>query len=203
MPLYFSMLIVLLLFVFPVLIIYISPFCYKKRVWIFCVAFISIVSTIVLESYTLYDLGFRFDNFEKGLVYYALFTCFGVFFIWLLAKSQKYKSVKNWWSMAHFQYGFIVVSFIQELVYRGYLIPKLHDIFILPILIIITNSLIFAFIHIIYPNRVRNFTLTFIAGLGFSSIYILIPNLFLVTLSHAVLNFASLFYGLIGPKDFT
>ena len=193
---------IILVFIVPVYIIYKSPFFYKNRQWIFGPILLIIGLLMFFEKYTLYKLGFRSDNIIHSLLPYFIFTFSGIGISILISNYLDKKPVKNWWRFSHFHTDFITLSFLQELIYRGYLMPKLETIFHSVIITIILNSLIFAFIHIIYPNKLRNFLLSFVAGLFFATIYYFYPNLYLITISHSALNFVTLLYGIIGPNDF-
>lgn len=196
------MLEIIALFIVPVYVIYKFPYCYKNRQWIFLPTLLAITYLIFSERYTFYKLGFRFDNLSYSLFPYLIFSLIGLIASVLVAKYLNKKPVKMWWKISHFRTGFITLSFLQELVYRGYLIPKLETIFSSVVTIVLVNSLIFAFIHIIYPNNIRNLVLTFVCGLFFASLYYYYPNLYLITVSHSVLNFVAIYYGIIGPDDF-
>ena len=60
--------------------------------------------------------------------------------------------------------------------------------------VIVWNALLFAGLHIIYPDLAISLPLIFAGGLGFASLYYVYPNLFLVSASHVVLNFFALLY---------
>jgi len=95
---------------------------------------------------------------------------------------------------------FVFVSFFQELAYRGFLIPKLMLLFNNPLLVILFNALIFMFVHIIYKNRLVNLSITFIMGIIFAWSYFYMPNLILITISHAILNFFGVLYGWVSDS---
>jgi membrane protease YdiL (CAAX protease family) len=141
------------------------------------------------EKWSLKKLGLRFDNLKKCATPYLLFTLFGTLGILLLATVLKRGVVSNWWMLQHFQYKFLIVSFVQELAFRGFLIPRLKSIFVSPKAVILINALLFAFIHIVFPQPLQLLPLGMIGGIGFATIYYYYPNLLLITASHAVLNF--------------
>lgn len=192
---------IILLFIIPVYIVYKFPYCYKNRQWIFTPTLILIGLQMLIDNYTFYQLGFRSDNLAHSLIPYFIFTLFSLIISIFIANYLDKNPIPNWWTLSHFQNRFIILSFFQELVYRGYLMTKLETIFSSVVMIILVNSLIYAFIHIIYSNKLRNFAITFIAGLFFATIYYYYPNIYLITISHAALNFFAILYGIIGPNS--
>lgn len=196
------MLEIILIFILPVVVVWQVPFFYKHRSYIFTPIAVVAFYLILRDHSTLISLGLRFDNFNKAFGPYLLLTVLGGLLIVLIAKLLDHKHLSMWWKHRHFQVGFILVSILQELLYRSYLIGKLSTIFDSVYLIILINSVIFSFIHIIYPHKIRNLTLSFVGGLAFASIYYYLPNLILISITHSVFNFLALLYGLIGPNDF-
>ncbi|HPA25185.1 MAG TPA: CPBP family intramembrane metalloprotease [bacterium] len=105
---------------------------------------------------------------------------------------HKEKISLNLWSL--FFFWSIPISFIQEFLYRGFLIYKLKKIFSSSILIILINASLFAFMHIIYEPLALILLLTFVPGLFLSWLSLKFPNLWLLSLSHGILNFFAIWY---------
>lgn len=63
-------------------------------------------------------------------------------------------------------------------------------------IVIIINGLLFSFLHIIFPKPQIMLPLALMAGLGFAFIYYKFQNLILISLSHGILNFFAVLYGL-------
>ena len=61
--------------------------------------------------------------------------------------------------------------------------------------VIILNTLLFTLIHIIYPMPEIMIPVAVISGFAFALMYRYFPNLILISLSHAVLNFVAILYG--------
>ena len=87
-----------------------------------------------------------------------------------------------------------LLSFLQELCFRGYLVKKLELVFDSVGLRILVNALLFAWMHVIYPDPLFSMAITFLAGLGFAAMYVAYPNMWLVAASHAVLNCVGTLY---------
>lgn len=189
---------ILFIFILPVILTYFKIVPLKFRLWLFFFLVFLVGFLSYLEGLTLKELGIRVDNLNDGVLPYTLLTLVGVALIVLAAKRLRKTSHPRWWMKPHFQFMFILLSVTQEFMYRGYLMPKLEFIIPSAFFVIFVNSLIFMFLHIIYPNKATNLLLTFIGGLAFAAIYYYYPNLFLISISHSILNFFAVLYGLVG-----
>jgi membrane protease YdiL (CAAX protease family) len=152
------------------------------------------IGIVIVEHWSLAKLGIRLDNIASSLLPYALFTIAGALGIFLIAKAIKRSITADWKKNSHFLGFFILISFAQELIFRGFLMPELEKIFSSAILIIGVNAFLFAFMHAIYPNRKLTLPFAFIAGLGFAAIYFYFPNLVLITIAHSILNFVAVLF---------
>ena len=192
---------IFILFIVPVLPSFFNRVPKKYRFHLFA-AIILIAATIVLsEHWSLNKLGIDLNNISNGLPLYFIFTVAGLIYIFALAKILKYKPTPNWWNNNHFLFGFILMSIGQEFLYRGFLMPDLKLVFSSVIAVVLINALLFTFIHIIYPNRKANLITAFIGGLCFAGIYYYYPNLILISISHMILNFAVVYFGMFTFKD--
>jgi len=159
------------------------------------------ILVILKDKYSLKQLGFRLDNIKQGFIPYLLFTILGVIFITILALLTDRKPAENIWQYTHFKYLFIPISFLQELGYRGFLIPKLESILSNKIWVLIINVLLFTFLHIFYFNLHLIIPLTFLGGIGFAALYMKYPNLYLVSISHMILNFSAVLFDFFGFRE--
>ncbi len=189
---------VFLIFILPVILAYLGIIPIKFRLWLFFILVVVVSFLSRYEQFTLQELGIRFDNFDESIIPYSSLTLAGIILLIGIAKLLHKKVHPNWWRNPHFQFMFIILSVTQEFMYRGYLMPKLMEINPSVIFVVVANSLIFMFLHIIYPNKISNLSFTFIGGLAFALVYYYYPNLILISISHALLNFFAVLYGLVG-----
>jgi len=185
---------IFLLFIFPVLLVYcrIIPFKYRKHTLATVSAII--VTIILVEGWTLTQLGIRLDNIRECTIPYAVFTIIGIFFLLTMFRLLKRRPDRSITKRKHLIYGFIFVSALQELLFRGFLFPELKNIFSGYILIILVNAILFTFIHSIYSNDIISLVMIFVSGICFAGIYWIYPNLILIIISHAILNYIAVLY---------
>ena len=186
---------IVLLFIVPVLLVYykIIPFKYRKHTLI-AVSLI-MIAIILLEKWTLKQLGIRLDNIQTYAIPYAVITIVGILFLLTMSRLLKRKPERSITKKKHLIYGFILVSILQELLFRGFLFPKLESIFAEQIVIIIlVNALLFTLIHSIYSNDTISLVMIFISGICFAGMYWIYPNLILIIISHAILNYIAVLH---------
>ena len=185
---------IILLFIVPVLLIYYKIIPFKQRKNTLIIVSLIVIAIIILEKTTLKQLGINLSNPTQYLLPYLLFTVIVLVSLVTLSKILKRKPQPNFFSQSHFIYGFIIVSALQELLFRGFLFPKLQTIFSGDYTIILVNAILFTLIHSIYSNDTISIVIIFIGGIGFAAIYWIYPNLILITISHAILNFVAVLY---------
>lgn len=144
-----------------------------------------------LNRWPLKEIGARADNLKRAAVPYILFTLVGVVAIIIVARLLGKQPVAEWWSYSHFLYLFIPISFVQELAFRSYLMSKLQRLVSKPWVVIALNGFLFALMHIIYSDPLLLFPVGLAAGIGFAAMWYYYPNLWLITISHMVLNFTT------------
>jgi len=143
---------------------------------------------------TLKDLGIRADNIIESTMAYAIFTIAGILLILVISNVLKRKPQPDFFKNNHFIYVFILVSLAQEFMFRGFLFPKLETIFSQSIIIILINAILFTLMHSIYSDDWKSLAMIFLGGICFAGIYLVYPNLIMITISHAVLNFIAVLY---------
>ena len=185
---------IVLFFVLPVVLLYFRTVPVKYRLSILALVSITILGVVIQEQWTLEYLGIRTSNFSQTIIPYIIFTILGTGAIITLAKYFHRKPLDNWWTKTHFLFLFIPISILQEFAFRGFLMPKLTVVFVSPVLVILINSLLFAFLHVIYPNPKLLLPIAFLGGLGFAGMYYFYPNLILISLAHMALNFVAVLY---------
>ncbi len=186
---------ILLVFVAPILLLHMGwvPLSYRLPVLMLVVVFIVLI--VVREKWTLHDLGFRRIT-TRGLMLYASATIVGVVCVWLYTRGLPIEPPKGENFIIRLLLTFIPISFFQEFLYRGFLMHMLEKVYDDRTTILLYNATLFAILHSIYPFPLATFPLVFLGGMFFAVLYMKEQNLFLVTLSHAVLNFTALALGL-------
>lgn len=186
---------ILFLFVLPVLLLYFKKINFKYRIYV--LSFISIITFIIilLEKWDLKKIGVRLDNIKNSIFPYMIFTIMGVILLIFISKLLKNKPDKNFYKQKHFIFGFLILSILQEFLFRGFLIVKLSEIMNPSILIILVNALLFTFMHIIYFNKKSIIILLFLSGIVFAYLYLNYPNLIIISISHSILNYVAVMFG--------
>jgi membrane protease YdiL (CAAX protease family) len=181
------------LFVAPVALIYFNIIPVEYRFYVILSGMLLILAIIFLEKMSLKELGIRTDNIKKSALPYLALTVLAIVATLLLARLLGHKTAIISESN-HFLYGFIVLSFFQEFLFRSFLMPKLKLIFSSPIIVISINALLFGYLHIIYPDTGLLFLLSTALGVGFATVYYYRPNLILATIAHSAINWIAVYY---------
>jgi membrane protease YdiL (CAAX protease family) len=186
---------ILVLFVLPVLLVYYKTIPFKYRIHTLAIVTLSTFAVILIEGWTLIDLGIRIDTLGKYFLPYIIFTLTLAMFLIVLARLLKRRGQENFFRRKRFIYIAVISSISQELMFRGYLFAKLYEMTSNYYIIILINALLFAFIHVIYSNTPLTLFMIFIAGICFASMYWAYPNLILLIISHTILNYIAVHYG--------
>jgi membrane protease YdiL (CAAX protease family) len=187
---------VLLIFVLPVYLLYKKIIPFKYRLHVLVSIFLIVIFFIIIEGMTLYDLGIRFDNLDSHIFPYISFTILvSVAIVYLSKYVLKRKHYIHYWNeKKNHILLFIPLCFLQEFIFRSYLIPKLFDIFTSSIMVVFVNSLLFMFIHVIYSSKKLDLLLVFLEGFLLAMIYVLYPNFLFVSIAHSIHNFIAIFF---------
>lgn len=187
---------IIIIFILPITLIYFKIIPITLRVPLLVVLVSALIIRVVREKWTPNMFGATFNKIRDYALPYAIFTAIGVFAIIQLSQEiPTLKKATDLWHHSHFLYAFFVVSFFQEVAYRGYLIPALGKLTRVPIYIVFANTLLFTYLHFIFPNPLLSLPVAFFGGLGFSIMYIRYPSLPLIIVAHSVLNFFAVWYG--------
>jgi len=154
---------------------------------------IGTIALSVIEKIPKKELGIRVDNIKKSALPYALFTILAVFSLLILSKLLNKQPLANWWTYPSLQWVFLPISFIQEFVFRAFFQTKLQKI-LNPTLAIALAAFLFASIHILWRDPLI-LLLALLGGLGWGYLWYKYPNLWLITISHAAVNFTIIFLG--------
>jgi len=186
--------VLVVLFLGPVALLYFGIVPLHLRFWVGGVGCLLAFSIVTYDRWPLEKLGLRFDNLRSALLPYALFTAAGVVSIVAVAHLTGRTPRPRWSEDPFVRYYLVPICVLQEAVYRGFLMPALRDVCKSAAHVIVWNALLFAGLHLIYPDLPVSLPLIFAGGLGFATIYYLYPNLILVSASHVALNFVALLY---------
>ncbi|HVY35751.1 MAG TPA: CPBP family intramembrane glutamic endopeptidase [Candidatus Paceibacterota bacterium] len=186
---------IFLVFVLPVLLLVFRIVPISWRMIVLCCAMLLMYNIIRQEQWPDAVFGISKKTFIRSLLPYALFTIIGVFTIIFISERLGIEPEVSWWSIPHLRFLFLPVSLLQEIAYRGFLFPKLRQATNNWTLIIVTNTLLFTLIHVIYPMKDVMIPFAAIAGVSFAIMYRYFPNLILISISHSVLNFVAILYG--------
>lgn len=186
---------IITVFIFPIVLLVTGILPLEHRVLILGLLVGALSIVLIAERWTPKMLGFRYSLSRSSIVAYLIFTTLGVVGIMQLGKYLGYTPVHNWWHNPHFLYLFLIVSGLQEIAYRGYLMPALATFEKSSLARILTNAALFTFLHAIFPNYIVNLPLAFIGGVGFAYMYNKYPSILLISISHAVLNFVAVWLG--------
>lgn len=156
---------------------------------------LAVIAIIIREKWTLADLGFRKIT-KAGLELYTLATIILVELLYLYSFLLPLSPSRTKEFFLTLLVACIPISFFQEILYRGFLIHAMEKVYTDRVTICTYNGILFAILHIIYPFPAELLPLSFAAGFFASLIYMKERNIYLVTLSHAVLNFVALTLGI-------
>lgn len=190
---------VVYLFILPVLLIYFGVIPANYRVIVFLVVALMLLGIIKYNKWTFHDIGI-IKRWHKFFLEYLIFTVAGVLFLIWLAYLVPHEPFLYWWENKRFLLLFIPISVLQEVLFRGILLKMLLDASSNIMLVVFVNAIIFALMHVIYLNHVFILPLTFIGGVGFAWMYIKYKNLFMISISHTVLNFTAMILGFFVVK---
>jgi membrane protease YdiL (CAAX protease family) len=186
---------VFFLFVTPIALLYFHIVPIEARIPMLLVFSLWMYGIVKKEKWTERDFGLSLKTITPALPAYITATGIALVAIMYMAVVRNMPPASHWWTKPHFLFLFLVVSFFQEFAFRGFLMPVLHRITKDALSIILINATLFAFMHAIYPFPTVALPLAFAGGLFFAGMYYRYPNLILVSLSHAILNFAAVWYG--------
>jgi len=187
---------IVLVFIAPLILIHLGIIPISYRVVALSVIVFLLLLILIKEHWTRAMFEVTLTNAKKYFWQYVIFTIIGVFAISIFGEHFiGREELQGWWHYNHFLYLFFIVSLLQEVAYRGYLIPALGALSRNPLWIILANALLFTYLHTIFPGLLVNLPLAFVGGIGFAIMYLKYPSLPLIILSHAALNFIAVLLG--------
>lgn len=178
---------IFVLFILPMIFLAINDTALHRSTYIFYIVSLVLCTILIQEKWTFRSLGFRVDNVNKAALPYFIFTFLGILLVFAAAGFYQ-KPIQDLTENTHFLYGFILLSFFQELLFRSYLIPTLDLLLKNTSFKVLVNAFLFAAIHLFFPQPIPVFVMTFLMGAGLTLLYIKYPNIILATASHALIN---------------
>jgi membrane protease YdiL (CAAX protease family) len=183
------------IFILPIALLVFGIVPMAWRMVVLCVAMLFMYGVIQKEQISDEVMGLKNKTFRKALIPYLLFTFVGVFVFVRLSGVLAINPNIVWWQSMHFLFLFLPVSLLQEIAYRGFLFPKLQELSQKWWVIIGMNTILFTFLHVIYPMPNIMLPVAFFSGLALAVMYRYYPNLLLISFSHAILNFIAVLHG--------
>ena len=186
---------IFIFFIVPTFLFVSGIFHIKYRAWGLTTVGLLIGLNVFLNKWSLERLSIRLDNIKEIWVAYLVATIISIIFIFISSHILKRKFISSWKVYPDAFFSIFFGSFLQEFLFRSYLMSKLGEIFSSVILIITINGLLFALMHMIFPELKIDFPFIFLAGLLFACIYYFFPNLILISVMHMILNFTACSFG--------
>lgn len=140
------------------------------------------------------ELGIRLDNLKQSILPYSFLTVVLVIGTISCVNSFGKPLINLWYQLYPSILIVILLSALQEVFFRGYLIFILKQYFEKTMFIILINTFIFTTIHLIFPYPYIILPGAFLVGLSFAIVYFYFPNLFLAALAHVVINIAPIYF---------
>lgn len=183
------------IFILPIALLVFGVVPMEWRMLVLCVAMLFMFGVIKKEQLSDEIMGLSVKTFRRALIPYLIFTLVGAAIFVRLSSVLAINPNIVWWQHIHFLFLFLPVSLLQEIAYRGFLFPKLKELSQKWWVIIGANTVLFTFLHVIYPTPGIMLPVAFFSGLGLSIMYRYYPNLLLISFAHAVLNFIAVLHG--------
>ncbi len=185
---------IIFLFIVPVALIYWGIIPRGSFVPVLAIYTSFVILLVLHEHWSLKTLDIRFDNIRKTAIPYLIFTAAGVAAIIVLASLLEKEILMPGNLYVLFFLWSLPIGFVQEFLYRGFLMHELHRVYTSVGTVIFVNAVLFAFLHILYTPAAVIVPITFVGGLAFAYMYHKYPNLLLISISHGILNFVAIVY---------
>jgi len=171
------------------------PFAWRFRVLV-AIALVMVVFAR-LRGHRPRDLGIRSDNLRGALIAHGALSAVLVALLGLASYAHLIRApTPPDWSLFYLFYVF-VSSPAQEFLYRGLIFAEMNAAGIAsPLAQVLISAANYCFLHAIYRDSLT-LAVTLALGLIWGAIYRRLPNLWAVSLSHAVLGAISIAVGVI------
>jgi membrane protease YdiL (CAAX protease family) len=193
-----ELLVLFIMFILPVILCRYKIIGFNYRFLVLLMLSLLAAAFSIFYGWSLMTLGITFNNLSIDLVPYILITAVASMALIFIYK----KHLKPLPIIFSTLFMILLISFLQEFVYRGFMMPVLGLLTKNYFLIILINVLLFWLVHTIYINDLKSHIIILAGGLIFAIMYILYPNLILISISHAVLNAIAVYSCGLYKKEF-
>ncbi|MBD3788939.1 MAG: CPBP family intramembrane metalloprotease [Campylobacterales bacterium] len=171
----------------PALIYFLSPHHILPVLWI-----LALYCTIILVNDPTF-LGKKFWHFQTShsfkvlLIQFLVFTIILLGILYIFLPEHLFSLMKSnplLWGLILVFYPLLSV-YPQEIIYRGFYFHRYRNFITQPSAMIITNALLFGYMHIIFHNFIA-VILTTIGGMFFAKLYQRSSSLIFVSVLHAL-----------------
>ena len=187
--------IIFYIFIIPILLLYFNFIPIELRYLLMTVACILIYSIVKHKQWSPKQLGMSTPDKASIIAYTFSTLIMVIILLFTVHVVHQTPPIDKWWSNPRIVLLFIPPSFLQEFCFRSFLFPLLEKAFTLPTLMILINTLLFAFLHIIYQPLGISISLSLVSGLFFAIMYYVYPNFWLIGISHSLLNLIAVVFG--------
>lgn len=189
-------LIVFLIYILPVLLVFLEVIPFSWRFYVLIFAAIVVVAIAYLYQFSPVELGFTNHNLKKSLTAISLPTLIftGFMFIYYLTHGSRLDNSAYQWLFYLFFVG--VSSPIQEFLYRGFLFAIFKREKFATWVQIVFSTLLYSFIHLIYKD-IPTLVFTLIIGIIWGWNYAKFRNLYSIIISHSLLGAIAILVGLV------
>ncbi len=186
------------IFIAPVILIYLGIVPYSWRLLVLLCISLLIMSIIRYQRWTKGQLGLSERLSVGSVAVWGIFTAAGVVAVAFYARRFAFVPIdlfdfQESWRLLLF---FIPLSVLQEVAYRAFLTERLRQVAFSSAHRVLLNAMLFTLLHIIYPSPAIALPIAFVGGFLFSLLYEKYPSLLLACISHCLLNFTAVLFGL-------
>lgn len=184
-------------YLLPITLLYLKILPFGSHYYILTLMGIILIAYAMDKPIPMAELGIRKDNFRPAFIYHGVATLIIFLFLfagWKVGLIQKLPQTET---AAFYTFYILISAPLQEFIFRSLMLYELGVFFRgHKFLKIIISAAIFSFAHSFYRSW-SVLLITFAMGLIWGYLYLKKPNLFAVSLSHAVLGAFTVFLGLV------
>ncbi|MDD5040448.1 MAG: CPBP family intramembrane metalloprotease [Patescibacteria group bacterium] len=189
---------IILVFVVPILWFVLGLGEHEHRLIVFELLVGLTVALALMHRMGFRALGFRTDNFlaaAKLLLPGSVLALAALFILFKLHIGVHY-FFSDWYANVYFFYYLSLGVISQEFAYRGFLLLRLKQVTANPFILIATNAVLFAFLHVLHESwQVAIETGVLSAYLTW--IYLKQPNIYATCLAHSIVGGAAIILGFV------